>query len=325
MYTQLSRVQVFIRIIVLGMTILAFTPFVQAVGEIASATMLDVTGKAIGTASFLETATGMQITVQVSGLTPGLHGMHIHTTGACTDTVNDKNEVVKFGGAEKHFDPHLTESHGGPTNSELEAHAGDIGNIAVDANGYGYIQFVTRKLTVASDVRSVMGRAIILHANQDMYTNDPPLGNSGARVACGVIALASAVNRDSVIVSGSGVTVTSGNDSVSLSLGGVTVTDGDDSIAVGKGITTQGFVINDDSLRTSYDCGTGANIVVNGDANVLEFHGNCLGIVFNGDNNIVTLNSIANVHFNGDHNSVRWLTGHPESLSDLGVGNTVSR
>jgi Cu/Zn superoxide dismutase len=283
-------------------------------------------GKVIGSANFLETTTGMQLTVQVSGLTPGLHGMHIHTTGSCTDTVNDKNEVVKFGGAGTHFDPYATESHGGPSHTELESHAGDIGNIAVDTNGYGYIQFVTRKLTVSSDARAVVGRAIILHANQDMYTNDPPLGNSGARVACAVIALTvPTASVDGVIVAGSGLTVTSGNDSVSLSAGGVTVTDGNDSITVERGVSTRAFIINDDGLRTNYDCASGANIVVNGSANVLEFRGNCLGIVVNGNNNMVTLNSVTGVHFNGDYNNVRWLAGSPATLSDLGVGNTVSR
>jgi Cu-Zn family superoxide dismutase len=135
-----------------------------------------------GSAMFTEAKEGVvEFTVQVKGLKPGRHGVHLHATGKC------EPDFTAAGG---HFDP-------GPFgNTDPDAnhpfHMGDIPNLTVGADGAGVLQGVTTRVTLSDGPLSVFdadGTAIIIHGNPDQGITGPPKSgvSGGPRVACGVI------------------------------------------------------------------------------------------------------------------------------------------
>ena len=168
----------------LGLALAACAP--AATGSPVTASLTDATGKTVGTASFVDTAAGARIALRVAGLAPGVHGTHVHANPACTDTTDAAGAVTKFGGAGGHFNPTNAPAHGGPHDAADQAHAGDLPNLTVDANGNGTLEFTTKRLTVASGPLSVVGRSVVIHASADDHKTQP-IGGSGARVACGII------------------------------------------------------------------------------------------------------------------------------------------
>jgi len=156
-------------------------------GATTSATAkADIKGTNItGTAEFAErvmgTATMVEITVKVSGLAPGKHGVHLHAVGKC------EPDFTAAGG---HFDP-------GPAgNTDPDAnhpfHMGDVPNLEVGANGTGEMRIMTSRVTLSAGPLSLFdedGTAIIIHGNPDQgITGAPKSGVSGGpRVACGVV------------------------------------------------------------------------------------------------------------------------------------------
>jgi len=158
----------------------------QARGSQAAATA-DITGKGIkGTAELTErTQAGgkiVEISLQVSGLPPGRHGVHLHAVGKC------EPDFTAAGG---HFDP------GPASNTDPDAnhpfHMGDIPNLEVAANGTGSMKVMTTRVTLSDGPLSVFdadGTAIIIHGNEDQgITGAPKSGVSGGpRIACGVLA-----------------------------------------------------------------------------------------------------------------------------------------
>jgi superoxide dismutase, Cu-Zn family len=133
--------------------------------------------KVQGVVSFTKERDGMHVVASVSGLSPGLHGFHLHEYGDCSSP--DANSA---GG---HFNPGNM-PHGGPTGDKR--HAGDFGNIQADASGSGRLTLVDPKLSFDGPY-SVLGRAVVVHAQADDFTSQPT-GASGARVACGVVGIA---------------------------------------------------------------------------------------------------------------------------------------
>ena len=146
----------------------------------------DIKGdKITGTAEFAEHTQGtgviVEMTLRVSGLTPGKHGVHLHAVGKC------EPDFTAAGG---HFDP-------GPAgNTDPDAnhpfHMGDVPNVEVGANGRGEMTIRTSRVTLSPGPLSVFdadGTAIIIHGNEDRgVTGEPKSGVSGGpRVACGVI------------------------------------------------------------------------------------------------------------------------------------------
>lgn len=138
----------------------------------ASAEIVDALGNRIGTAKFTEDATGVvHVNVKVSGLSAGLHGIHIHAVGTCSPT---------FGAAGSHYNP---------TGAPHGAHSGDLPNLIVNNAGQGRLNTTTDHVNLSDGPISVFdvdGSAIIIHANPDDFVTQPT-GNSGGRVACGVI------------------------------------------------------------------------------------------------------------------------------------------
>src|ERR1700676_3917675 len=149
-----------------------------------SAYIYDTTGKQLGQALFLDVDNGVQVRVDVTGLPPGAHGMHIHEVGSCNPLRDTQGKVTPFGAAGGHFDPQGTAHHLGPYGS---GHAGDLPNLVVDEAGHARTTFFDDRLSVKAGPMNIVGRAIVIHANEDNYTDTPPLGGSGGRIACGEI------------------------------------------------------------------------------------------------------------------------------------------
>ncbi len=148
----------------------------------ATAELKNARGEAVGTASFWEDANGVRLAVQVRDISPGRHGIHIHAVGKC-----DPPEFTTAGG---HFNPggkkHGLQTPAGP-------HAGDLPNLEVGTDRTGRIENVTRLLTLGPGPTSLFdadSSALVIHANPDDEMTDPT-GNSGGRIACGVIVRAS--------------------------------------------------------------------------------------------------------------------------------------
>ena len=133
--------------------------------------------KVRGAVSFAKDGKGVRISASIQGLSLGTHGFHIHEFGDCSSP--DANSA---GG---HFNP--TEMpHGGPTVDKH--HAGDLGNIEADKSGDARLEVTVDSLSIEGP-NSIIGRSVIVHAQADDFKSQPT-GNSGARVACGVIGIA---------------------------------------------------------------------------------------------------------------------------------------
>ncbi len=150
----------------------------EAKGPTATATLADAGGKRVGTASFTPTEEGVRVKVRVSGLPPGEHGIHIHTFGKC--------DAPDFKSAGGHFNP-TGKKHG--LENPQGAHVGDLPNLTVGEDGKGKAAFIAKGATLGEGPGSLFGpegTALVIHAGKDDGKTDPA-GDSGARVACGVI------------------------------------------------------------------------------------------------------------------------------------------
>lgn len=157
--------------------------------------MRDADNRDLGTLTVTEVGNGLEITGTLRSLTPGIHGIHLHTVGQC---------VAPFSSAGGHWNP-LQSQHG--TNNPQGPHYGDLQNIRVDGRGnavvrvtspggslYGVADRSTGRtsrpgrqgLAERPGLIDNDGAAIVIHAEPDDYRTDPS-GNSGARVACGII------------------------------------------------------------------------------------------------------------------------------------------
>ena len=149
-----------------------------AYGQSAHADLMDASGKSVGSATLTQTTGGVQIKATFSNLPPGVHGIHIHTAGKC--------EAPAFTTAGGHFNP-ANKKHGMDNPDGM--HMGDLPNFTVAADGTGQLTALAEHATLADGDNSLFhtgGTALVIHAMADDYKTDPS-GNSGARIACGVI------------------------------------------------------------------------------------------------------------------------------------------
>ena len=130
-----------------------------------------------GVVRFEKTEGGIKVTADVTGLTPGKHGFHIHEFGDCS--------APDFTSAGGHFMV-SGETHGAPTSAT--SHLGDMGNLEAGADGHAYVEWIDSHISFDGP-NSIIGRSMVVHEKEDDLTTQPT-GNAGGRIACGVIGIA---------------------------------------------------------------------------------------------------------------------------------------
>ena len=135
----------------------------------------------------------VRVNVNVSGLTPGYHGFHIHQTG-------DLRQGCKS--LCSHFNPFGT-SHGNPHSGREHRHVGDLGNIFADLDGVVSETFIDEHIKLRGKC-NIIGRSVVIHEDEDdlgfggvdelghiydhmLHQESLKTGNAGSRIACGVI------------------------------------------------------------------------------------------------------------------------------------------
>ena len=146
-------------------------------GAKATASLEPTKGSTVrGTVNFEQRGDKVRVAANVSGLKPNSEfGFHIHEAGDCSSGDGES--------AKGHFNPQ-NKPHGRPGSSER--HAGDMPSLKAEKSGRAKVDTQLDLITVAPGPTSIVGRAIIVHANPDDYQTQPG-GNAGARLACGVI------------------------------------------------------------------------------------------------------------------------------------------
>jgi len=130
---------------------------------------------AAGTVMFHQHGDQVMVHARVEGLKPGQeHGFHIHEKGDCSS-----GDGMSSGG---HFNP-SGKPHGP---QDTDHHAGDLPALKADAQGRADVKFQLAGVAVGSGAADIVGKGLIVHAMPDDYKTQPT-GNSGARIACGVI------------------------------------------------------------------------------------------------------------------------------------------
>jgi superoxide dismutase, Cu-Zn family len=147
----------------------------------ATAIMYNTNGTPIGTANLWQDPSGL-VNVEIASLAlpAGTHGIHFHEVGKC------EGGATAFSTAGGHYNP-LGKQHG--LSNPLGPHAGDAPNIVVPASGFANVSFSSTRVTLTPGTISLFdadGSSIVVHANADDQVSQPS-GNSGARIACGVV------------------------------------------------------------------------------------------------------------------------------------------
>ncbi|MDP9173405.1 MAG: superoxide dismutase family protein [Planctomycetota bacterium] len=133
--------------------------------------------KVAGKVTFTQSADGVMVVADITGLTPGKHGFHIHQFGDLSDP--------KGASAGGHYNPE-GEAHGLP--GSPHHHPGDMGNLEADADGKAHLEITLAGATLAGDKDPILGRSIIIHAKED--DGGQPTGNAGGRIGGGIIGVA---------------------------------------------------------------------------------------------------------------------------------------
>lgn len=151
---------------------------IEAAPATAEATLAGASGsKVAGTLLFTASSAGVTLAGEISGLAPNTeHGFHVHEIGDCS--------APDAKSAGDHFNPDHA-AHGAPDSSAK--HLGDIPNIQSDASGHVAVNATIAAATLRDGgPNDLVGRAVIVHAKKDDYKTQPS-GNSGDRIACGVV------------------------------------------------------------------------------------------------------------------------------------------
>lgn len=153
------------------------------VGASASASIVNPDGDVVGSAEFEQGPTGVLMTVSVSGLTPGGHGIHLHAVGACTPD---------FKAATGHITSTDDALHGlkNPERTAGNGDNGDLPNLYAAADGTAQAEFFTSLVTISGGSMPALldadGSTVIIHESPDDHITQP-IGGAGGRVGCGII------------------------------------------------------------------------------------------------------------------------------------------
>lgn len=145
----------------------------------AFAEIMTPDGRVVAHAAVRAAGHSLRVRVDGAGLAPGTYGVHVHSVGRC--------DPPAFAGAGPHWNP-TARQHG--KDNPKGMHMGDLPNLVVGADGRGSYQYAIADATFAGPSADALldadGAAVVIHAQADDYRTDPS-GNSGARIACGVL------------------------------------------------------------------------------------------------------------------------------------------
>lgn len=141
----------------------------------ASIQVKSSTGRDLGTLTVTEVTDALSFAGTLRGLPPGVHGVHVHMVGSC--------EGPAFTSAGAHWNP-TDKMHG--TDNPQGPHLGDLNNLTVAADSTVTVQITTHEGARAKALMDSDGASVVVHAAADDNHTDPS-GNSGDRIACGVI------------------------------------------------------------------------------------------------------------------------------------------
>ena len=144
----------------------------------AKAELVDARGRVLARALARENGGGLTVNVEAEELPTGTYGAHVHAVGRC--------DGPAFESAGPHWNP--SERQHGSQNAQGH-HLGDLPNLMVGADGQGSFEFTIAGAALSGSARALLdrdGSALVIHAGPDDYRTDPS-GNSGARIACGVL------------------------------------------------------------------------------------------------------------------------------------------
>ena len=142
----------------------------KAIAVLSSASGSQVSG----TVTFTKSGNAVQVVANITGLSPGKHGFHVHEFGDCS--------APDAATAGSHFNP-TNDPHAG--HDADKRHMGDLGNIEADASGKARLEITDKKIKIDA----IIGKAVIVHEKADDLKTQPT-GDAGGRVACGVIGVA---------------------------------------------------------------------------------------------------------------------------------------
>lgn len=140
--------------------------------------LIDASGKEIGRVEMREDANGVTLRLTAEGLPAGTHGVHLHEKGVCDPP---------FDSAGAHWNP-MSKQHG--RDNPMGAHLGDLDNMDASAGSAAEKTFTIAGGSIGGDENQLAdanGTSLVIHADRDDYKTDPS-GNSGARIACAVLA-----------------------------------------------------------------------------------------------------------------------------------------
>lgn len=149
-----------------------------AAAPTAMASLMAADGAARGEAMITQGPDGLRVRVKATGLTPGAHAVHIHTTGTCT--------APDFTSAGGHWNP-TSRQHG--KDNPQGMHMGDMPNMLAGSDGSGEMEYLVPGGMITGGAMPLLdtdGAAVVVHATADDYKSDPA-GNAGGRMLCGVI------------------------------------------------------------------------------------------------------------------------------------------
>ena len=153
------------------------TPLDAAAQDKAVAEMIDAANNKIGSVHFRQAPSGVLILVDLTGLPPGAHAIHLHAVGACTPDFKAAKGHINVAGRK-----HGLANPEGPDN-------GDLPNIFAAADGSAKAEIFTPLVSVSGGEAPLLdadGSAVVVHANPDNHV-DQPIGGAGGRIACGVV------------------------------------------------------------------------------------------------------------------------------------------
>jgi Cu-Zn family superoxide dismutase len=171
-----------LKTILVTLCILSFSGFVFAEDMVIKMQLVNEqgVGKEIGTITASDSKYGLLLTPQLSDLSPGLHGFHVHDKPDCSHAMKEGKAVPGLA-AGGHYDPAATGKHEGPYGN---GHLGDLPALYIPTDGKATLTILAPRLKVID----IKGRSLMIHAGGDNYSDIPvSLGGGGARVACGVV------------------------------------------------------------------------------------------------------------------------------------------